>query len=302
MILIVGASTELGRAAVRRLLAQGQRVRALARAPEKLADLAAAGVEVVQGDLRKPASLARACAGADAVVAAAAAFMSSSRNTPNAVDDRGNRHLIDAARAAGVRRFVLVSVHNVSATHPIDLMRAKYRAEQYLRSSGLTYTILRPAVLMEKFVALTGDSIQKSGKALIFGRGENPISMVSVEDVAALAVLALARDEMRDRAIEIWGPEPITFMQIAEAVDRALGRHSPRQHIPRAMLRLMSVAARPFNPRFARMSASGYLMDMTDLRGDPAELLAEFPLRMTDLETAAQRMYGAASAKEAVRR
>jgi uncharacterized protein YbjT (DUF2867 family) len=293
MILIVGASTELGKATARRLLAQGLRVRALGRSPEKLADLAAAGAEVVRGDLREPASLVRACAGVDGVLAAAAAFDSAGGNTPAAVDDAGNRYLIDAAHTAEVKRFVLTSVHNASATHPIDLMRAKYRAEEYLRASGLSYTILRPAVLLEKFVFLTGSAIQHSGKALIFGRGENPISMVSVEDVAILAVLALTGNALRDRAIEIWGPEAVTFTQVAEAVDRALGRHSPRRHIPRPLLRLLGVVARPFSPRFVRMAASAYLMEVTDLRGDPTALLAEFPLRMTDLETVAERMFGA---------
>ncbi|HEV2235475.1 MAG TPA: SDR family oxidoreductase [Ktedonobacterales bacterium] len=302
MILIVGASTDLGKATARRLLAQRQRVRAMVRAPAKLRDLAAAGAEVVPGDLRDPASLARACAGVDGVLAAAAAFDSARGNTPAAVDDLGNRHLIDAARTAGVKRFVFTSVHNASATHPIDLMRAKYRAEAYLRASGLSYTILRPAVLMEKFVSLTGDAIQKSGKALIFGRGANPISMVSVEDVATLAVLALTGDALRGRAIEVWGPEPITFTQIAAAVDRALGRHSPQRHISRAMLRLMGVAARPFSPRFARMAASGYLMDTTDLRGDPSALLAEFPMVMTRLEAVAQRMYGTSARERAAAR
>ncbi len=224
--------------------------------------------------------------------ASAAAFASAGGNVPAVVDDLGNRHLIDAARAAGVQRFVLISIHAASASHPIDIFRAKYRAEEYLRASGLGYTILRPAALLEKFVALTGDMIRQSGKAMIFGRGANPIGFVSVEDVAALAVLALTSDALRGRAIEVWGPEPVSFLQIAAAVDRAMGRHSPQRHIPRAMLRLMSVAARPFNPRFARMAASGYLMDTTDLRGDPSALLAEFPMAMTTLEAVAQRMYG----------
>jgi uncharacterized protein YbjT (DUF2867 family) len=301
MFLIVGASTELGKATARRLLAQGQHVRALGRAPEKFADLAAAGAEVAQGDLLDKASLARACAGMDAVLASAAAFISAGGNVPAKVDDLGNRDLIDAARAAGVKRFVLTSIHNASTKHPIDIYRAKARAEQHLRASGLSYTILRPAVLTEKFVFLTGDAIQKSGKALIFGRGENPISMVSVEDVAAVAVRALTTDALHDRAIELWGPEAITFTQLVEAVDRALGRHSKRQHIPRGMLALMRVIARPFSPQFARQAASGYLMDTADLRGDPGPLLAEFPMRMTDLETVAQRMYGAKAPAGAAR-
>src|SRR5579872_3719215 len=102
MILIVGASGRLGGTVARRLLAEGRPVRALSRAPERLADLARPGAEVVTADLRDPASRARACAGTRMVLAAAHAVVGKGDNQPRAVDDAGNRALIDAARAAGV--------------------------------------------------------------------------------------------------------------------------------------------------------------------------------------------------------
>src|SRR5689334_17922493 len=111
-ILIVGAGGRLGGVVARRLLAEGTPVRALSRTPAKLADLRALGADVVAGDLRDPGSLARACAGVDVVLAAAHAFVGNAGgNVPTAVDDAGNRHLMDAAQAAGVRHFVLTSIH-----------------------------------------------------------------------------------------------------------------------------------------------------------------------------------------------
>jgi uncharacterized protein YbjT (DUF2867 family) len=293
MILIVGASGNLGKATVRRLLAAGERVRAMSRAPEQLADWAAQGVEVVRGDLLDPASLARACAGVEGVLAAAHAFDSRGGNVPQAVDDAGNRRLMDAARLAGVRHFVLTSILTASADHPVDLFRCKYRAEQYLLASGLSYTILRPTAYMETWVALIGDPLVRTGKAMIFGRGTNPINFVAVEDVAQVAVAALTERAPGGRGIAICGPENLSLTQVAQTVDHALGRHSPQRHIPRAMLRLMGTAARPFNRTFARQATAAYWMDTADMHGDPTALLAEFPMEMTRLEAVAQRLYGA---------
>jgi hypothetical protein len=89
----------------------------------------------------------------------------------------------------------------------------------------------------------------------------------------------------------------LTFVQVVQILDQVLGCQSARQHIPRAMLRLMRVAARPFNPMFARQATSAYWMDTTDQTGDPAALLAEFPMEQTTVAQLAQRLYGAHGAQ-----
>lgn len=290
MILIVGARGRLGGTVARNLLASGSRVRVLSRTPAQLDDLEQLGAEVVGGDLRDPASLARACQGVDRIVASAHAFDGTGANTVAAVDGRGNRALIDAARAAGVAHFVLTSIIGARPDHPIDLWRAKASAESHLRASGLSYTILRPTAYMETWIELLGEPIVRQGKPLIFGRGANPINFVAVNDVARFARLALDDDRARNQILEIGGPENLTLLQVARAIERALGRVSaaPR-HIPRAMMRLLGVAARPISPTFARQARAGILMDTADMTFDPTPTLRRFPLdppeltRLTDV-------------------
>lgn len=292
MILIVGGSGRLGGAVARRLLAEGKAVRAMSRTPSKLNALATLGAEVISGDLRDPGSLARACQGVDMVLAAAHAFDSAGRNVPGAVDDAGNRHLIDAARAAGVQHFVLTSIHGARADHPVDMFRCKYRAEQYLRTSGLSYTILRPTAYMELWVeAILGKPIIRGGRAPIFGHGTNPINFVSVRDVARFAVIALEDARAREQVIEIGGPENLTLMQVVETIERVTGRTANTVRIPLMMMRVMAVVARLINPAFSEKNLSSIEMDTQDMTFDPTPTLTRFPMELTRLEDVVRAWY-----------
>ncbi|HEU5440291.1 MAG TPA: SDR family oxidoreductase [Ktedonobacterales bacterium] len=296
MILIVGARGRLGSTVARRLLAEGKPVRAMSRTPRQLDELRALGAEVVAGDLRDSASLAAACQGVDAVLAAAHAFDGKGTNVPTTVDDAGNRALIDAARAAGVRHFVLTSILTTREDHPVDLFRIKAVAERHLRASGLSFTILRPTAFMELWWTVIGAPVLRGKKALIFGRGANPINFVSVENVADLAVTALTDPAAANSVIEIGGPENLTLVEVARLVERAMGRTTGEQHIPLGMMRVMRVLSRPFNPAFSRQVAAGIFMDTHDMTFDPSATLARFPMRLIRMEEVVRRYAGATGA------
>ncbi|HRQ37831.1 MAG TPA: NAD(P)H-binding protein [Chloroflexota bacterium] len=119
MILVVGATSRVGTQVIPTLLSHGHAVRAMTRTPEKAEALRQLGTEVVRGDLRDPASLALACAGVEKVLAAAHGFNPGpADNNPHTVDEVGNRHLIDAAKAAGVDHFVFISILASHQTAP----------------------------------------------------------------------------------------------------------------------------------------------------------------------------------------
>ncbi len=293
MYLIVGATSRLGSRVARRLLADGKPVRAMTRTPlsEPAAELKKLGAEVVQGDLREPGSLPRACAGIEKLLDAAHGFPGTKDNNPLTVDDAGNRALIDAARAAGVKHFVFTSILGARPDHTIDMFRIKYQIEDCVRSSGMSYTILRPSAFMEFWAALVGDPIVKTGKATIFGRGNNPINFVSADDVARLALLALDDPRARNQILEIGGPDNLTMNQVAALFERIAGHPAKINHVPLPMMRLMALAMRPFNPNMSRQVAAGVDMDTADMSFDPAPLLRQFPLQLTKLEEYARAAY-----------
>ncbi len=286
MILIVGGSGVFGREAVRLLLGRGTQVRVLTRSPEGARDLQDAGAELVRGDLLDPASLADACAGAGGVLAAAHSLLGRGRYRSEAVDDAGNRALIDAARAAGVERFVFVSIHGAAPDHPVDFWRRKYAVEQYLKTSGMTWTILRPSAFMEWHAhVFNGRSVLKSGKTTLLGRGSKPRNFVAARDVAAFAVLALTDPRLAGRCVEVGGPGDFTDDEVAALYGEAAGVVPKVRHVPPAALRGVSLVLRPLHPGVSRIMYMGSLGDDAyDERLDPAPLLAEFPVELTSLD------------------
>lgn len=289
MILIVGASGRLGSVVIRHLLAQGKSIRVMTRNPLGLAHLKQQGIEIVGGDLRDPASLASACQGVEQVLAAAHALDGKGDNNPQTVDDMGNRHLIDAAKAASVKHFIFVSVQGASPDSPLEFFRIKYRTEEYLQASGLSFTILRPSAYMELWAQLIGQPIREQGKTTIFGRGNNPINFVSVEDVARFVSIGLDDARARNTVIEVGGPENLTMNQLAEIFEHASGRQAKKRHIPLPMMRLMSILMRPLNPAMSRLIRNGIYMDTANLRYDTADTARSFGIQLISLEEIARR-------------
>lgn len=284
MILIVGASGRLGHVLADKLLAQGKPVRALARTPAKVEDLKRQGAEVMMGDLRDPASLARACQGVQQVVAAAHDLIGKGDNNPKTVDEAGHRSLIDAARAAGVQHVVYLSIQGIGPTSPVEFFRIKYHVEEYLRASGLSFTILRACAFMDLWAQIIGQPILERGRTLIFGRGNNPINFVAVEDVARYALLALDDPRARNRTIEVGGPENLTMKEVADLFERASGHPAQKNHVPLPMMRVMAPLVRPINPALSRQISMGVYLDTANLRFDMTETLKDFPLSLTRWE------------------
>jgi len=293
VILVAGGTGRLGRIVVERLLAAGEKVRVLSRRPvEEGKTPSMAAPEVMVGDVRDRQAVARAVAGARVVISAVSAF-GMKGVTPREVDLEGNLNLIAAAEAAGVERFVLVSVRGASAGHPMELARMKYGAEQRLTQSRLGWAILRPSTFTETFQQILCAPLLAKGRTVVFGAASNPVNFVSVEDVARFVELAALTDQLRGAITDLGGPQNLTLVQLVETFAAALGVGSAIRHIPRAMLRLLSVLARPFNRTFARMARAGLLMDTTDMAFDATELARRFPhIHLTTASEAALRDYG----------
>jgi NADH dehydrogenase len=285
MILIVGVTGVLGRETAYQLLAAGHKVRGLTRSPDRAADLKELGAEIMQGDLIDRASLEKACKGVDAVFACAHQLMGTGKYKSEAVDGEGHRALIDAAKAAGVRHFVYTSIQNVSPIHPADFFRTKAMVEDYLKTSGLNYTILRPPALMEWHVHnLLGASILTSGKTTIFGSGENPTNFMAARDAAHIAVIALTDPKMKNRTIEIGGCDNVTKNQVAEMYGRFSGREPKVTHVPTSVMKVMAPILRPFQPVISRLMLASVWGDTTDQTFDPSAMLKEFPMTLTRIE------------------
>jgi NADH dehydrogenase len=272
VILIAGGTGTLGRETVRLLAGHHLRIRVLTRDPARAEDLRSECVEIMSGDVRNPASLGPALAGVDTVISAISGYGPGSGGDPGTVDGEGNRNLIRAADAAGVKDFVLVSVHGAAPDHPMELMRMKFLAELELKRRRLAWTIIRPTLFMETWVTVVGESLLKTGRTLVFGRGENPINFVSARDVACWVERAVMDTSLRGAEMDIGGPENLTLNQVAAACAAARGRSNRPRRIPRAAMRLMSVLAGPVHPGFARLAHDAVVMDTRDFTFDTSAI------------------------------
>lgn len=288
MILLAGGTGRLGTVLTTRLTGRGLTVRVLTRDPRRAAHLAGHGVEVVTGDVRDRASVAASVRGVTVVVSAVHGFAGPGRISPATVDRQGNINLIDAARDAGAE-FVLVSVVGAAADSPMELSRMKYAAEQHLRASGAHWTIVRATAFLELWVDVLTMSSARSGRPVIFGRGNNPVNFVSVTDVAALVEHAVTSPAVRGRILEIGGPANLTFNQLAAAFQAAAGRTATPRHVPPPILRLMASTLGRAKPELGRQARAALVMDRADLTHDASSIHQAYPgLPFTPLSTCLQ--------------
>jgi uncharacterized protein YbjT (DUF2867 family) len=294
LILIAGATGHLGTPLVELLALHGQRVRVLTRDRSRARRLLAKDTELATADVCEPASLTSALAGVETVVSAVTGF-GPGGGGPRKVDLQGNENLIAAAEAAEAKHFILVSMHGARPDHPLELYRAKFFAEERLRKSQLAWTIIRPTVFMELWAAIVGDSLIKSGKATVFGRGENSINLVSVRDVARFVELAIVDPRLRGVALDVCGPENLTLNDVVGTLAAASGRTATARHISLTAMRLGSLMMRPFKPDLAALIRAAILMDTSDMSVDPGELTAGYPeIQLTHLADVVRDKYAQA--------
>lgn len=271
MIVVAGGTGRLGTRVVTRLAARGLEVRVLTRDPARARHLGDSAAEIITCDVRDRASLRSVLHDAKTVVSAVQGFAGPGRVSPTSVDRDGNVNLIDAAAAVDAH-VVLMSVVGASAQHPMELFRAKYAAEQHLRATGRAWTIVRATA----FVELWAEIMQKP---IVFGRGENPINFVSVEDVAAAVEQAVVDTGLRQQVIEIGGPQNLTFNELAALLQQMRGQPAKIRHVPRGLLRGLAP--------FARQPRAAIAMDTIDMSFDASaarRMLGRLP--MTDVQAA----------------
>jgi NADH dehydrogenase len=280
MILVAGATGRLGGAIARGLLARGMPVRALVRGGSDAGTLAGDGAQIALGDLRDPASLAEACRGVDTVITTANSARRTGADTIEAVDLDGTRSLIDAAAAAGVRRFVYTSVLGATANHPAPFMAAKGANDAHLQKSGMTWTVLAPNAFQESWPAVVVGGPALSGHPVtIVGEGRRRHTFVAEADVAAFALAALANPAAANRSIPIGGPEALSWRDVVRIYEQVLGRTLEVRFVPPGE----PVPGIP--PAVVPFLAA---LDSYDTEFDARAVAAEFGVRLTPLEETAR--------------
>lgn len=207
MILVTGATGNIGSALLRRLAERDVAARALTRDASRA--VVPAGVEVVEGDLGRPDSLRPAWNGVESVF-----FL------PNGSED--SEEVLRSARQAGVRRVVMVS-SLLAQTDPGSFIgRGALQGEQVLRDSGLSWTILRPWEFASNAI-WWASSIREQGIVRATG-GDKVSPVIDPADIAAVAARALTEPGHEEKIHPLTGPAEVSPRERVRLIGRELGR------------------------------------------------------------------------------
>ncbi|MGZ4339077.1 MAG: SDR family oxidoreductase [Gaiellaceae bacterium] len=239
-ILVTGGTGFVGPKIVHALRAQGRDVRALVRRPERGAQLAGLGAELVTGDVTDPGSLTAAMRGCTHVIHLVAIIRGRPQDFER-IMTQGTRNVVAAAQGAGVERFVLMSALGTTETTRtvVPYFGAKWAMEQDVAASGLEHTIFRPSFVFGRGGVLPTfvKQVRYSPVVTVIGSGEQRIQPIWIEDVAEYFARAVDAPEAANRTFEIGGPDIVTWDELYTTIARVLGKHRRLAHVPTSLAR-----------------------------------------------------------------
>jgi uncharacterized protein YbjT (DUF2867 family) len=257
VILVTGGTGFIGPKVVHALRAQDRDVRCLVRRPDKAGPLKAWGCELVQGDVATAGGLQAAAEGCDAVVHLVSIISGRPPDFQRVMTD-GTQNVVAEARAAGVRRFVLMSALGLSEQTRtlVPYYASKWDMEQAVRASDLEHVIFRPSLVFGRdggVLPLFVRQVRWSPVTPVIGNGERRLQPIWIDDVAAFFAAAIDLPEAANRTFDLGGPERVTWNELYQRIARTLGKRRRRMHLPVSVARAgATVVERLPNPPLTR--------------------------------------------------
>lgn len=225
-IVLAGAYGNLGCDILRSLLKAGHEVVA-ADMMEK--DLGLEGkLSFRQIDVTKPDSLKGLCDGADMVITTVGLTKTSATVTNYEIDYQGNVNLLREAQAAGVKKFIYISVLKADKAPKVPMLHAKYLVEEELKKSGLAYIIYRPTGYFYDIVKVFKPMVEKGEVTLL---GSTPVS-ANVIDTPDFGDYIVEHLNAENGIVDIGGKETYTYEEIANMCFAAAGKEPVIKHAP----------------------------------------------------------------------
>jgi NADH dehydrogenase len=286
-VLVTGGAGFIGRHLVPVLRARGKNVRVLAREQVTIE-----GAEVVAGDVTRPETLPAALEGVDAVIHLVAILQGKPEEFDRVIA-QGTRNVVDAAREAGVRRFVYQSALglNERSRETIPYFRGKWAAEQAVTGSGLEYVIVRPSFVFAGAggaFPLFAKLARRMPVTPILGSGTQRIQPVWIDDMVEVLARAVDEPAAANRTFDLAGPEALDWNAFWARLKETLGVRRPSVHVPMALMRLQAPLLELLpKPPVTRNEL--LMLEGGDNTGDPGPAVETFGVELTPLDEQLRR-------------
>jgi uncharacterized protein YbjT (DUF2867 family) len=242
---LTGATGFVGRHMLERLLAEGHAVRAAVRGlPGQNSRLVAHTQHLgrkddfqwVHGDIVEGTRLDEGMQGCDAVIHLVGIIVEKGTNTFERVHHLGTRNVVEAAKRAGIKRFVQMSALGVRANGVAPYQTTKWKGEEEVRQSGITFCILRPSLIFGEGDGFVTQMMATMRSAPLLrpvpGDGTPKFRPIAVEDVTTCFERALTYEAATNQTVELGGADELTLNEVLEEIARCAGVRKPAVHIP----------------------------------------------------------------------
>jgi len=237
-LLIIGGTGTLGRQVVLQALTKGYQVRCLVRNFRKASFLKEWGAELVYGDLSKPETIPPCLKGITAIIDASTSRADELESLKK-VDWEGKLYLIEAAKAAHIKRFIFFSAQNVEQFPNIPLMKVKNGLEIKLKESGISYTIFRLTGFYQGLIEEYAIPILEN--LPIWVTNENTyVSYMDTQDIAKFCLRALQIPRTENQTFFLSGSRGWVSSEIINLCEQLAGQQAKVQRIPLFLLKFVS--------------------------------------------------------------
>ena len=242
-VLVTGGTGFIGSRVVHALRAEDRAVRVLVRNPGRARQLESWGAEAAPGEIGDAESLRRAVDGCTHVVHLVAIIQGRPQDFDR-VMTAGTASLLDAAKSAGVERFVHMSALGTTPDGAVPYYRAKWAMEQAVAASGLAYTTFRPSFVFGAGGALPTfvKQVRYAPVVTVIGNGRQRSQPIWVDDVAAYVTRALDAEQAVNRTFELGGPDVVDWNELYALIAKLLGKRRAFVHVPFAVARAGALA------------------------------------------------------------
>lgn len=296
-VLVTGATGFIGKRLVERLVVQGHEVVALVRRITPA--LEHPSVTVVRGSLTDPEAARRGADGCDAVVHLAVASGTSDPKVVREVNLDATRVLLDAAKAAGVGRFVFTSTISATRAKLGPYGTTKREGERMVAASGIPFVNVRPSLVYGEgglglFSTLTA-YLKGLPVVPVIGNGRIELDPVHVDDVCAVIERCLTEPHVLGNTYDLLGPERVTFNEFLARVSRRIGVKKPVVHIPGWFALLAARGLQAVMPK-PPVTVDNVIGMTVPARVDRAATARDFPLDWIRLDEGLERLERRAAA------